>query len=132
MNERGEVTVALPQEGDRSWLALGPASRRLDCSVDTLRRRIKSGDLEARKVPSRHGPSWQVRLPPNPSADMHDAAAMVRLVADLHAQAMELAEQVGGYRRQMEQLQEDNERLRAELALRAAQAASAARRENER
>jgi hypothetical protein len=63
---------------------------------------------------------------------MHDAAAMVRLVADLHAQAMELAEQVGGYRRQMEQLQEDNERLRAELALRAAQAASAARRENER
>jgi len=41
---------------------LAEAARRLGASDSTLRRKIKRGDLEARRVPSQHGPTWEVWL----------------------------------------------------------------------
>jgi len=47
---------------DGEWVRLAEAARRLGASDSTLRRKIKRGDLEARRVPSQHGPTWEVWL----------------------------------------------------------------------
>src|SRR3954454_2764180 len=47
---------------DENWVALTDAGKLLGVSVDTIRRRLRQGQLESRKVPTRHGPAWQVKL----------------------------------------------------------------------
>jgi hypothetical protein len=51
-----------PSQGE--WLGLAEAAERLGCSVDTLRRRIKRREVDARQVTTKHGPAWQLRLGP--------------------------------------------------------------------
>jgi hypothetical protein len=45
-----------------AFYPLPEAAKLLGCSVQTLRRRIKAGALDARQVPTRWGPAWQVWL----------------------------------------------------------------------
>ncbi len=44
-------------------LNIADTAKRLGISIDTVRRRIRSGELRARKVKSPHGDSWLVELP---------------------------------------------------------------------
>src|SRR5215210_8994112 len=82
------------------WLTLADASDRLGCSIDTLRRRLKRGELEATQVKTRYGLVWEVRLGEMPtvgSTPMHDnqpqeLGQLVALVRDLHQENRELAE----------------------------------------
>jgi hypothetical protein len=70
-----------PTADDATWLTLGQAAQLLECSIDTVRRRLKRGELEQRQQPGPHGPTWYVRLPvakgmPTQAADgMHGDAA---------------------------------------------------------
>jgi hypothetical protein len=49
-------------ESDGEWVRLAEAAQRLGASDSTLRRRIKRGQLDARQVPTQHGPTWEVWL----------------------------------------------------------------------
>jgi hypothetical protein len=83
------------------WLPLTAAAGRLGVSVDTVRRRIKSGEIEGRQVRRPQGFRWQVRLgakghaaPRTPGADV-DAGPMQRTdvssrqAMDVHAAPMQ-------------------------------------------
>lgn len=45
------------------WLSLSEASDQLGVSVDTLKRRIRKGEMEGRKEPIASGFRWLVRIP---------------------------------------------------------------------
>ncbi len=44
------------------WYTLAEAAPILGVSVDTVRRRLKRGEFEARQVRTQHGPTWEVCL----------------------------------------------------------------------
>ena len=44
------------------WYTIAEAAPILGVSVDTVRRRVKRGQLEARQVRTQHGPTWEVCL----------------------------------------------------------------------
>jgi hypothetical protein len=44
------------------WVTLHEAAAALGISVDTVRRRLKRGEMDGRQVPTKFGPSWEVRL----------------------------------------------------------------------
>jgi hypothetical protein len=47
---------------ETGWLTLAEAARALGVSVDTMRRRLKRGEVEHRQASTRYGRTWQVRL----------------------------------------------------------------------
>ena len=55
-------------ERDGTWATLAEAASLLGCSVDTVRRRIRRGELHAMQDAGRHGPTWRVLLGATPSA----------------------------------------------------------------
>ena len=93
-----EGTVDTPLD-TTPWLTLAEAARMLGISEKTARRRARAGQLEARQVPTQHGPTWQVRLPNGvPTVDRVDSGGtqpdrtasmleLVRMVGDLQAKA---------------------------------------------
>jgi excisionase family DNA binding protein len=54
------------QQGE-TWATLAEAASFLGCSVDTVRRRIRRGELHAMRDAGRHGPTWRVLLSATPS-----------------------------------------------------------------
>ena len=53
------------------WVTIAEAAKRLGLSADRVRRRLKAGEFEARRVDSRYGPTWEIRLcdlPPGESS----------------------------------------------------------------
>src|SRR5215213_9013440 len=52
---------------DGTWATLAEAASLLNCSVDTVRRRIRRGELHATQDAGRHGPTWRVLLSATPS-----------------------------------------------------------------
>lgn len=100
------------------WITPGEAAGRLGVSEKTVRRRAKRGTLEARQVPTRFGPMWQVRpptvSPPSNTGGVLEgappAAELVRWLRDLQEENRNLAGQVGYLQAQ---LQERDTRLLA-------------------
>jgi len=98
-------------------VTLGEAAWQLGVSIDTVRRRVKDGSLEARKEPSRRGPAWRVRLVPLPAgaspsgrsvsaADAEYAPPeLTTVVAELQERVIELARQVGYLQAQLDEVQ---------------------------
>jgi excisionase family DNA binding protein len=118
------------QEGAEG-LTLAEAAARLGVSVDTVRRRIKRGELGARQVQTKFGPMWEVLLGaapeglPPPGNGVHGSAPrgssnlpgaapapalgvteLVALVERQQQTIMELSGRVGFYQAQVEQLRE--------------------------
>jgi hypothetical protein len=103
---------------ESGWLTLAEAGISLGCSVDTLRRRLKRGELEARQIPTRHGPAWQVRLGdmqgvvptvggmPTQPADSPGTVELVQLVGRLQQENRDLAGQVGFLQARLGMLEE--------------------------
>ena len=94
------------------WVSIHEATRRLGCSVDTVRRRIRDGTFRAEKRPSVHGPAWYITaeaLPPaGTSAPAGDGAQvpLLDLVARLSARLEEQAERIGYLRARLDALQD--------------------------
>jgi excisionase family DNA binding protein len=123
-----------PGEG---WLTLTEAATLLGLSVDTVRRRVKRGELEARMVPTPHGAAWRVRPPSAPTvgatvvptvdatpgaAPMQAAGGpamgeLVGLVGRLHDENRALAEAAATWQTRAEVLALQLEDARAQLAL---------------
>jgi excisionase family DNA binding protein len=53
-------------EREGTWATLAEAASLLGCSVDTVRRRIRRGELHALQDAGRHGPTWRVLLSATP------------------------------------------------------------------
>jgi hypothetical protein len=77
------------------WLRLREAALRLGVSTDTLRRRLKRGEMEGHLVPSRHGPAYEVLVAVPEALVVASQAGMSDLVARLHAELLALAERNG-------------------------------------
>ena len=100
------------QDAANGWLTLAEAARRVGCSIDTVRRRLKRGELESRQVAARHGLAWQVRLSglqtvggdPAQPAQSPGVAELVRLVGDQQQTILELSGRCGFLQAQVQQL----------------------------
>src|SRR4051794_19375914 len=58
------VQIAEPEQ---PWLDLSEAAAILGIHVDTLRRKVKRGEVQSRQVPTQHGPKYQVCLGESPT-----------------------------------------------------------------
>ena len=111
-----------------TWVTIAEAAPILGCSVDTVRRRLKRGELEARQVHTQHGPTWEVCLgnvrgdmptvgsTPRQAAGSADGAAILealRLVGRLQEENRTLAGQVGYLQAQLDQAREQLRALEA-------------------
>lgn len=66
-----QIGYSAPADGGAAhmWEPMHEAADRLGVSVDTVRRRVKSGQLIGRKEPTASGFRWLIELPdPDPSA----------------------------------------------------------------
>jgi hypothetical protein len=73
--------------GPGEWRSLAEAADLLGCSIDTVRRRLKRGDLESRKLHTRTGYRWEIRLgsPPGHAQVGKKAAAQATAQVDTTA-----------------------------------------------
>ena len=108
------------------WYTIAEAAPLLGVSVDTVRRRVKRGQLESRQVRTQHGPTWEVCLgtlqgEPAPAAEGTEGAAQA---AEDRSQAMAvwaatllapLAAELGEARQTIERQAETIGRQGAEL-----------------
>lgn len=69
------------QEPGQSWAPLAEVAAAYGVSIDTIRRRMKRGDLEARRQQTPQGFKWLARMPdmiesapPEPSLDASDSS----------------------------------------------------------
>ncbi|HZB73045.1 MAG TPA: helix-turn-helix domain-containing protein [Acidimicrobiales bacterium] len=58
----GESVPPWPPESLDEWVTIAEAAKRLGLSPDRVRRRLKAGEFEARRVNSRYGLTWEIRL----------------------------------------------------------------------
>ena len=77
------------------WVFLPDAARRLGLAPQTIRRKLKRGELESRQVPTRTGPAYQVRLAgdqplPDLGGDAHDLGHRHRATGDSRPQRLTL------------------------------------------
>ena len=117
---------------DGAWVTLAEAAPILGVSVDTVRRRLKRGDVQARLVHTQHGPTWEVCLgnvqggaptvgsTPRQTADGHqDGATLpesIRRVSRLKEENRNLAGQLGYVQAQLEQARSELRALQAPAA----------------
>jgi DeoR/GlpR family transcriptional regulator of sugar metabolism len=83
------------------------AARLLRVSEHTVRRRLRSGELQGRQVASSGGFAWMVEIPEEIQGDGPDSremAAMKALVSRLEAQVEAQQEQLTAKDKQIEQL----------------------------
>jgi len=110
-----------------AWVTIAEAAAALHLSEKSVRRRLKSGELEGRRTSTRYGPAWQVRVDvTTDTSDLEDGATstvdgtpdrepadtstlgttgpeLVRLVARLQEENRNLAGQLGYVQAQLEQ-----------------------------
>lgn len=105
------MTEQTPETSE--WVPLAAASRRLGIPIDTLRRKVKRGDLTARQVPTRQGHRWEVWLvdDQSPAEDPATAASQEpaerdALILELTRRNEQLAGQVGFLQAQLQGAQE--------------------------
>jgi excisionase family DNA binding protein len=92
----------MQSNGQGDWISLAEAAKYLECSVDTVRRRLKRGAIEGRKLHTQTGYRWEVRLgalPKHAQLSKQDAAQ-----ADAQADPGALVEDQT--RRQLEMLRD--------------------------
>lgn len=126
---------------DGAWVTLAEAAPILGVSVDTVRRRLKRGELQARLVHTQHGPTWEVCLgnvqgdastvgsaPRRATEGQQSAGALVesiRLVGRLQEENRNLAGQLGYVQAQLEQARSELRALQAPADQEAQQGPSA-------
>jgi hypothetical protein len=89
----------MQEHSPRQRVKVPEAARILGVSVDTVRRRIRSGALKASQKKTSSGHVWMVELPPGytaadvqASADSANVEALRREISDLRAEIRQLRE----------------------------------------
>lgn len=109
-------------------LTIAQAAAQLGVSVDTVRRRIRRGELDAQQVPTQRGPAWRVTLGTlhsNPgsvgsmpgSSAMHvvEAPLLAKLLTDTQAELVRKAEAAAMWQARAEHLASQVEQLQRAL-----------------
>jgi hypothetical protein len=114
---------------DGEWVTLTQAASILRVSVDTLRRRLKRGELDAVQQPTRHGKTWHIWLEgisrrtdlleeqdgqeEEISVDNDAVLELIKLVSQLRSENRTLAHRVGYLEGQLQQAKESMRQLAA-------------------
>jgi excisionase family DNA binding protein len=87
-------------------LTIGEAAERLRVSEQTIRRRIRSGELQATQVNSPGGFQWMVDLPDSPTVDnpSPDNQSLRELVDELRARVAAQDTELESRRREVQEL----------------------------
>ena len=101
------------------WLTLAEASARIGISADTLRRRIKCGELEHRIEPTAHGPAYHVSLgvrqavdsEPRQPAQGVDTVELLHLAERQQTMIKELSGRLGFLQSELQQRDEQPKAL---------------------
>ena len=121
-------------EGER-WVPLAEAARTLGISVDTLRRRIKRGELRegeaARRITTPQGFAWEVRLdaarpsssldgipaeaPPTRAHPAAEAGHLAALLRETQAEALRQSQAAAMWQARAEMLGQQLEQTQQEL-----------------
>jgi excisionase family DNA binding protein len=118
-------TPRLDETTEGEWLSLAEAAQRLGLAPDTVRRRLKRGELPSRRVVTPQGYCWQVRLPraqatdtepSRPHVDAAQASDLGALIRDLTGQVALLSGQVGFLQGQLAAARERVAQLEAPAA----------------
>ena len=101
---------------DGQWVSLRDAAESLGVSTDTVRRRLKRGELPGEQRSTPHGPSWFVLLPRETAAAavLGNEPSATGAFNELAGAAIELAvlqERVAGLEATLAQVQEERDRL---------------------
>mgnify|MGYP000538825339 CR=1 FL=1 len=96
-------------------VSISEAAERLGVSVDTIRRRLKSGELTGEKVKSPQGFAWRVDLPVD-AAPASDTPAMSSAPAADAVELVQLRERVSGLERLAEELKSERDAWREQAA----------------
>jgi excisionase family DNA binding protein len=98
---------------DEQWLTIAEAAAEIGVSVDTVRRRLKKGRLDARQVPTERGPAWRIRrsslqgdAPTVGSNAWQGLGELVALVGKLQEENRTLAGRLGFLEAQLQASQE--------------------------
>jgi hypothetical protein len=106
----------MEQEG---WITLAEAAKALDCSIDTIRRKLKRGQIEGQLKTTRHGKIWLVSIGSLSTAlqDEHKQPMHNGQGSTQPAQASEPEEELGLLElvRLVTQLQDENFKLNQEV-----------------
>lgn len=57
-----DAEAPIEAEAPEQWVTISQAAKHLGISPDRVRRRLKAGEFEARQVPTRYGPTWEIKL----------------------------------------------------------------------
>lgn len=90
------------------WVPLREAADRLGVSTDTIRRRLKRGELVGEQRVTAHGPSWFVQLPEEEDAAA-EASSPASAMSDKH-ELIILRTRVEGLFAQLAQAEADRDR----------------------
>jgi hypothetical protein len=101
---------------DGQWVSLRDAAESLGVSTDTVRRRLKRGELPGEQRSTPHGPSWFVLLPRETAAaaasgDEPQATGAFNELAGAAIELAVLQERVVGLEATLTQVQEERDRL---------------------
>jgi hypothetical protein len=117
----GKVRKVMQTEQD-GWITLAEAAKALDCSIDTIRRKLKRGEIEGQLQNTRHGKLWLVSLGSISSIGTDSKSELIqpmqnRQEAAEPAQAIESEPEQGIVElvRLVTQLQEETTRLNQEV-----------------
>ena len=102
------------------WVPIKEAAERLGISADTVRRRLKRGELTGRQEPTAQGFVWVVELPPlepgqgeaSASLELQAAAPTAQAVIGEALELAELRERVSGLERLTSELKEERDEWR--------------------
>lgn len=93
-------------------VTIAEAARRLDVSADTIRRRLKRGEISGERRRTKAGETWFVAVPA--AAAVEEAAAMPPLTAAEREELVVLRERVAGLERIVEVSQREAASAREE------------------
>jgi excisionase family DNA binding protein len=85
-------------------LTIAEAAQRLRLSEQTVRRRIRSGELQATQMSSPGGFSWVVEVPDDPPTDTPDNQSLRELVDELRARVAAQDAELEARRREVQEL----------------------------
>lgn len=85
-------------------VSVAEAAHRLGVSTDTIRRRIRAGELTAHQEPTAQGFRWEVELEPKDQPPNAPDSNLDALVTTLQAQVQAQAEELEARRREVGEL----------------------------
>lgn len=86
------------------WVSISEAAARHGVSADTIRRRLKRGELTGRKETTAQGFTWAIEVPSAPESSEHMSSEHAGAAAEDALELVQLRERVAGLERERGEL----------------------------